>query len=373
MNGNSVLFFTYWYPNKSSKSFGIFVKRHAQAAAQNNKVAVLAFNILKSKSLYKKSVSVSTDKARIETHHIYIETKFHKIFYVLLPLHYLILKNYISKNLQAKHRFNVLHSNIIFPCGIVGFWLAKKFNFKHVITEHWTKIDKFFSRSLYKPFGKRAYNKAFAITCVSEQLATTIKKYTNNNIHIIPNVIDGKEFFYDTSIRKNEVFTFIAAAHWAQHKNPFYFLEALKELKQETKLQNFKVALAGRGVYLEKVKQNHYAFPIEFLGELSIEQLRTELNKSHVFVHGSDFETFSVIIAEALMCGLPCVASPVGIALEVINNTNGFVTNNTTSDWKEKIFISTQTSYNNALIAEQIKNKYDLKTVGKGFDTIYNS
>ena len=100
MNKNSVLFFSYWYPNKSSNSFGIFVKRHAHAAAQHNKVVVLALNILKGKFLYNKTVTISTDEAGIETHHVYIETKFNKLFYVLLPLHYLILKNYISKHLQ---------------------------------------------------------------------------------------------------------------------------------------------------------------------------------------------------------------------------------------------------------------------------------
>lgn len=373
MNANSVLFLTYWYPNKSNKSFGIFLKRHAHAIAINNKVVVLSLTFLKSNSLYKKTVNIETDEANIETHRIYFESVFSKLLYVLLPLHYIILKKYIRTHLQ-KHNFNILHSNILFPCSVVGHWLSRKLHLKHIITEEWTKVDKFFRVSLYKGAGKKTLNKADAIVCVSQQLEDTVKKHTHNNkFHIIPNVIDAKEFYYDANIQKNEVFTFIAAAHWGQHKNPFYFLDALKQLLEENKIKNFKVVLAGSGVYLEKVKQNNYPFPIEYPGNLNSRELCTALNKSHIFLHGSEFETFSVIIAEALMCGLPSVVSPVGIALEAINTSNGFVTNNTVPDWKEKILACYNTSYNNAHIAEQLKNKYDLKTVGKMFDEMYRT
>ncbi len=374
MSPNSILFFTYWYPNKNNKSFGIFVKRHVQSVNIDNNPVVLSLNITKGKAFFKKNKLVFTDENGVETHQITLVSRFYKVLYILLPFHYFLLKNYIKRELLTKHTFEILHSNIIFPCGIVGNRLARKFNLKHVISEHWTKLDKFFTVNAYAFFGKQALHKANAITCVSKQLEGTLKKYTtNSSLVIIPNVIESNEFYFDPSIVKNAVFTFIGVANWAQHKNPFYFLNALNELVIEKKLGPFKLVLIGEGEQLNRIKEKNYLFNIEYKGILSGSEICTELNKSHVFLHGSDFETFSVVMAEALMCGLPCVLSPVGIANDVINDQNGFVTNNTHADWKEKIVKSYQAKYDSKLISDQLKNKFDLKTIASLFNKLYAS
>ncbi len=372
MQSKSILLLSYWYPNKSNKNFGIFVKRHAQAIKQNHNVVVLSVNILKSNSLFKKSITNFIDENGIETHQLYLESRFNKLLYVLLPLHYFIIKNYVLNKLNLKHNFNVIHSNVIFPCGIIGYWLSKKLKIKHVITEHWTRVDNFFSKNLYANIGKKTLNNAQSITCVSETLKATVQKYTNNNrFFIVPNVIDGSQFYYDTTINKNAEFTFIAVASWMPHKNPFYFLNALQNLVNKNKLENFKMVIVGKGGQLDEIKKRNYNFTIEFKGSLNSNEVKNELNKSHVFLHGSDYETFSVIIAEALLCGLPSVVSPYGIAMQVINNTNGFVTNNTNNDWEEKILKCYHTKYYNYKIAEQLKGKFDVNVIGELFKTTY--
>ncbi len=366
MQHHSILLISYWYPNKSNKNFGIFVKRHAQAIKDENNVIVLSVIILKGKSLFKKTIETFHDENGIENHQFYFESKFNKLLYVLLPLHYLVIKKYILKNIIISNQINYIHSNVIFPCGIIGYWLSKKLKIKHVITEHWTRIDKFFNKSFYAGFGKKALNNAYSITCVSTTLKKTIQKYTTNNkFFIVPNVIDSAQFFYDNSIKKNQVLTFIAVASWMPHKNPFYFLNALQSLKNNHKLNEFKMIIVGKGGQIDDIKKMNYGFEIEYTGSLDAQEIKLLLNKSHIFLHGSDYETFSVIIAEALMCGLPCVVSPYGIATEVINESNGFVTNNTPEDWENKILKCYQTEYNNKYISEQLKGKYDIQTVGK--------
>jgi glycosyltransferase involved in cell wall biosynthesis len=373
MRHHSILLISYWYPNKSNKNFGIFVKRHARAIKENNKVVVLAVTVLKGKSLLKKTTEKTIDENGIETHHIYLESIFNKLLYVLLPLHFSVIKKYVLTQLTPAHTFDFVHSNVIFPCGIIGHRLAEMLKAKHVITEHWTRVDKFFSKSLYASAGKRALNEAYAITCVSETLKQTVQKYTSNNrLFVVPNVIDGSQFYYDHRIQKNARFTFIAVASWMPHKNPFYFLNALQALVNEKKMNDFKMVIVGKGGQIEQMKANNYSFDIDYTGSLSAEEIRVQLNKSHVFLHGSDYETFSVIIAEALLCGLPSVVSPYGIATEVINASNGFVTDNTATDWKNKILTCYQTTYNNALIADQLKGKYDIKPVGELMDRAYN-
>lgn len=371
MQNRKILFFTFWYPNKNNQNFAIFVKRHAQAISLKNRIIVLAFSFQHSKSFYHKEIITNTEN-NIETHHIYISSRFWKLLYVCLPLHYLIAKKYINNSIRPGFAFDVIHSNILFPCAIVGYKLSKHYQCKHIITEHWSKIDKFFSRSLYKFAGKKALDHAHAITCVSDFLANIVKKHTNNkHIAIVPNVVDSSQFHFDPNIPKEPVLTFICVAHWAAPKNPFYFTEALEALYAKQKLPSFQLKIAGEGHLLNTIKNKQYSYPINYLGNLSPQQLNTEFNRSHIFLHGSDFETFSVVIIEALMCGLPSVVSPVGIARDVINDSNGFITDNTSKDWEEKILACSENHYSSNFITDKIKHKYGKIPISGLFDAVY--
>lgn len=353
---------------------GIFIKKHAQAVAMHQDLVVLAFTLNPGKKLYQLEKTTFRDEAGIETHQLHIETRFYKLVYMLLPLHYLLLKRYIREHISTTRTISTVHANVLFPCGIVGYWLSKRLRAKFLISEHWSKVNKFFKVSLYAAFGKKAYAQASAITCVSGQLAKTVASHTRNpKVFIVPNVIDSREFYYDPGVQKKEQLSFIAVAHWGREKNPFLFLDALEQLQREKTLQNFQVTLVGEGPKITLVQQGTYSFKIEFKGRLSAPEVRQELNASHVFLHGSDFETFSVIIAEALMCGLPAIVSPVGISEEVINAANGFIAQNTVADWKEKIMRCVSTSYDARTIAEQLKGKYDLATVAAQFAAVYQS
>ncbi len=372
MQRNSILFLTYWYPNKSNENFAIFIKRHAHAISLKNNIKVIAFSIIYSNNLFKKSIIKFTDENGIEIHQIYIETCFNKIFYMLLPIHYFIIKPYIISTILTNYKFNLIHSNVTFPSAIIGYWLSNKFKIKHVVTEHWSKLDKFFKVSLYKNIGKKALNNAFKITVVSSFLKDNLTQHiAHKNIVIIPNVIDSSQFKVEGGILKNEQLTFIAVAHWEEPKNPFYFLEALNQLKKTNQLNDFKVVLVGDGKQIKKIKKNNYLFKLDYLGNLNASELNIQLNKSHVFLHGSDYETFSIVIVEALMCGLPCIVSPIGISKDVINTENGFITNNSITDWEDKIIKCINTKYNNTLISHQLKNKFDLDTIGNLFNNVY--
>ncbi|MBA3662798.1 MAG: glycosyltransferase family 4 protein [Bacteroidetes bacterium] len=367
----SILFLSYWYPVPANKSFGIFIKRHAHALALAHPVIVLAFVIEHGTQFYKKNSEVFTDEAGITTHQITITSRFNKLVYVFLPLHFWILQKYIRKNSLVEPG-TIIHSNILFPCAITGYKLAKKFNCPHVISEHWSKISKFFSSSFYKTSGKKAYDTAAAITCVSQQLAETVKKFTSNkNVSVVPNVIDSSRFFYNASIKKKNILTFIAVAHWSPPKNPFYFTEALEQLYHEKALPEFQLVLVGTGVLRDKIVSENYAYKIEYIDSLNQDELSEELNRSHVFLHGSDYETFSVVIAEAAMCGLPCIVSNVGIATEVISESNGAIAEDNVNDWKDKIRKVSHMHYDHEKISSILKGKYDLQAVGGQFSSIY--
>ena len=65
---------------------------------------------------------------------------------------------------------------------------------------------------------------------------------------------------------------------------------------------------------------------IEFLGYLDEEQVRRQLRRANVFVSPSSIEKQSTALGEAMMLGVPCVASCVGAMQEMIDHgQDGFL------------------------------------------------
>jgi glycosyltransferase involved in cell wall biosynthesis len=62
-----------------------------------------------------------------------------------------------------------------------------------------------------------------------------------------------------------------------------------------------------------------------FLGHLSQKEVMEELLNSNVLCLTSRYETFGVIIIEALACGMPVIATDCGGPSELINEKNGLV------------------------------------------------
>lgn len=76
----------------------------------------------------------------------------------------------------------------------------------------------------------------------------------------------------------------------------------------------------------KQIEQNHLQSHLEFLGHLSELQVKERLLKSNVFVSASAMENQSTALGEAMILGVPSVASCVGAMLEMIDHgADGFL------------------------------------------------
>ena len=145
----NILFFACWYPNKYSINNGIFIKEHAKCIKYSgNKIIILSIIAIKSNHFFKKEIDVFIDENGIKTHIIYLKSYFYKWIYINLPLQYFFAFSYFKKTILSSFTPDVIHSNIVYPAGIIGNKIAKKINTPHYISEHWSKLDKFFSRNV---------------------------------------------------------------------------------------------------------------------------------------------------------------------------------------------------------------------------------
>jgi glycosyltransferase involved in cell wall biosynthesis len=373
-NFMKILFISSWYPSKEKPHQGLFVREHARAInSSNHEIVVLAIHVIKGKRIFKYKTTVINDQG-IQTHHIEIHSFFHKKIYGLTPLIISLANRYLRKHILQTFNPDIVHSNVISPCGIIGWKLSKQIQKPHIITEHWSKTDHFFASNLWKKQGKSAYQDANSITTVSSFLKQKIYPHVENKkkIIIVPNVVDQSTFYFQPKT-PNKKIVFSAIATWEYPKRPILFTDALQELIKTYNLE-VELHLFGDGSLLKEIKEKHYNFDIHYRGYCNKETIASQLFKTDFFLHASDIETFSIVVAEALSTGTPVIASRVGAIPDLISNIEyGILCENDLSSWKEAIYRALKFQYNHNQISIDLSQKYSSESIGKCFSSIYTA
>jgi glycosyltransferase involved in cell wall biosynthesis len=173
------------------------------------------------------------------------------------------------------------------------------------------------------------------IICPSPDLANLLKYcfVDERKIHVIPNGIDPKVFdeidsdtdFLDKHAIENEPFVLYIGRLYSL-KGVHYLIKAFQSIKKEH--TNLKLVIAGSGdfePYLRKIALG--TRDILFVGHidsLAVKKLLYE--KCFTVVVPSIYETFPMVVLEAMVCSKPVVASNVGgIRLLIKHGKNGFL------------------------------------------------
>ena len=258
----------------------------------------------------------------------------------------------------------------MFPAGILGYWLAKKEKLPHIITEHWSKVDNFFSKSIYSKSGKKAYNTASFVTVVSEFLRKSVSKHFSNpeKIKVVPNVVNTNVFSYKAKSPSGKL-VFCCVANWGNPKRPDLIFESLNKFS-DTSNKRIVLNVVGEGFLLNELKTKKWNFDINYLGNLSPVGIAEELQRADCFLHASSMETFSIVIAEALVTGTPVLASHVGAISELVNKENGLLCNNDVESWVKGIQALTEIKFDNQKISSAAQN-YGEEKIGNKFLELY--
>ncbi len=102
-------------------------------------------------------------------------------------------------------------------------------------------------------------------------------------------------------------------------KNVKGLLRAAKMLSE--KRQDWRLVLVGTGVDYAEVRDYAQTLEIpeellEWTGELTPREVAEQMHKADAFVLSSRYETYGVVLAEAVAADLPIISTPVGIAEE---------------------------------------------------------
>jgi len=327
MTNRHVLILPSGYPSVHSPVLGIFFKLQAQALHEyGHKVGVIYpdFRSLRTFSFeslfnhrfqYSRVIENGIFVIRYNAWNI-LSAKLR--LYLQCKVTLKLVENYIT----TYGKPDILHSHCALWAGYAAKMVSDRFDIPFVVTEHSSE----FSRNLFMPWQvaliEKTYCASSANIAVSNALSKITDKYRPNPvIKVIPNMVDTEFFTLPPRRRKNKPFVFLFIAILTKVKGANFLIEAFsRQFKGD---MNFLLEIGGDGPALPELKVLANTFGIteqvNFLGRLSQAEVRNAMWRANAFVMPSLFETFGIVLIEAMSTGLPVIATRCGGPEDVLS------------------------------------------------------
>jgi glycosyltransferase involved in cell wall biosynthesis len=248
-----------------------------------------------------------------------------------------------------------------------------------VITEHWSGYHYNFNISNVKKRKKiqKIFQLQLPVITVSDALLKDIINFSKADFpgYVIPNVIDTTIFKYVPYNRFSNNMNFLMVSQWKWPKDPFTVLKAWRKVLNI--FPRAKLKIGGYGPQLHEmerlVEELHLQNRVSLIGRLTSEQIAYEMSKAEAFIHCSEYETFSVVCAEALCCGIPVIASNVGGISEYIHSYNGIlVPENTPEVFSQSIinYVNNREKFEFKKIRDEAADKFSVEKAGKKYYSV---
>ena len=238
-----------------------------------------------------------------------------------------LFRTYISQHGKPE----IIHAHNARFAGLLASRIKREWHIPYVLTEHSSAYVRKQIRSSEMAYLKDTFENADERLMVSPSLGHVLETVLGDSVRPwdwVPNIIGGR--FEKNPPRKAE----------RQRKKMFRFLTvgSLIEIKGHADLlRAFASAFSGRSdVQLRIGGHGNLSKELEalshelgigeqviFLGQLSREQVLAEMQACDTFVLSSHYETFGVVLIEALSCGKSVIATACGGPECIVNRENG--------------------------------------------------
>ena len=249
---------------------------------------------------------------------------------------------FLIKSVMRSHRGKtVLHTHTILPDGLAGALIRNTLHIPHICTIHGSDINFYPFRSRLALFlTKYALDRCDHIITVSHVLKERVQAIAHDpaDFTIIHNGADHEKFVSmpRAAAKKRlgveeERKIIMSVGNLVPVKGTEYLIRAFRRLVTEYGRDDIVLFLIGdgseRGRLAELAKSLKLGGKVLFCGRKPHEEIPLWLNIADIFVLPSVSEGFPTIIPEAMMCGIPVVASDVGGMSEIIcSGVNGILT-----------------------------------------------
>lgn len=379
-----ILLLPSWYPTNSSDIRGSFFREQALALQkQGVQIGVIA--------PIKRSLRNSPLKLLMSPHGLKVTNDYGINTYRWYSINYtsrltkLNRKRWINTGEKIFKKYitcngipDLIHVHSMLDSGFLALKLAKEYNIPYVITEHSTA----YSRNIVKDQTLKellpvALNSQ-ANLAVSNEFAKLLNTiFKTDTWDYLPNIVNDKFFQGEASTNKTgNSFEFITVCSLEQKKRVDILIKAFAESFSGN--QKFKLKIGGDGTLrreLEKlVHDSGITSQVTFLGRLSRDDVKNRMKETNVFVLPSEYETFGVVVIEALALGKPVIATKCGGPESIVTPDVGLlIEKNSIKDMSKamKYIANNYKNYDSAIIRDYCNENFSETAVAIKLKNIY--
>ena len=367
----NILHIAYWYPHYQDPLSGSWIRAHIRSLLCFSKGKLYHIEVQGGKKWY---FFCGKNIDQVRTMILYWPLQISRIneWISVLGVAWILFR-------ERKGTYDCVNFHIAYPNAVYLRGLTKLFGRKAVITEHWSAYHFQFHQTNRHRLRRiiHIFKYPLGVLSVSEALSEDIRnfsQYPQLRQSIVPNVVDT-ELFYDSSsqlLERQRHAYFLAVSRWKLPKQPLILIEAWKEFVKH--YPDMRLRIGGFGEMWKDMQQTvkdlGMSKHIDLLGRLTPQSTACEMQKAEAFVHVSNYETFSVVCAEALCCGTPIIVSNKGALPELISKANGLLISKNTSEGVLTSllqYMKKSQSFQRAQISQEAIRKFSPQAVGKQY------
>ena len=270
----------------------------------------------------------------------------------------------------------IIHAHGAILNGTLAYLISKKLNIPFVVTEHTGPYSRILNSGMKSKISRFVFNKAAKVLVVSEHQKEQVLKLgiAPEKVVVSYNPVNTDVYQLNTSNAKNIVFV----SRLDEFKGGLRTLKAFHQLIE--KHPDYTLTIVGEGEELEAIQQyiaqHNLTQKVKLKGTLTKAQIAEVFSKSSFMVFPSRHETFGLVVAEALSCGLPVICTNQTAPKEFINDKNGILVQ---PDKVDEIaaameqMIQNRSNYNAQEIRDQVVERFGLENFGKKLTAIYSN
>lgn len=226
---------------------------------------------------------------------------------------------------------DLIHAHSILWGGVLAAHLKVRYGIPFVVTEHSSAYQQNLVSAFERRLTTRVLEAADARTFVSAQLAGAMEANFGTVTRPwiwTPNMVDTRfrPRGEKRDLKKGQ-FVFLSIGFLVGHKGHRILLGAFA--RQFAGDASTRLRIAGDGPLRAELeglaKELEISAQVDFLGALSRDQTLAEMQNADALVHASPFETFGVVLIEAMACGIPVIAASKGGPESIIHAENGIL------------------------------------------------
>ena len=354
----TILLLTHSYPDRENSWRGSFIKDQATALSINNTVIVVYFKIdYDHFAPFSGSEHLKTKSGNLTEYSVIIK----RSFPVINQINYLHKTyNFIKNEIVRYYKPDLIHSHLSYPAGFLGTIIQNRLKIPNIITEH-SRITNYFRSGMHKRCVIHALKTTASVIAVSDSLKIEITSLCDRSVTVINNIVDTEKF----KLIKQKPGQILNIGFLGGLGNNNKGLDLLLKAASLLQKKDYILHIGGNGILLEAYRAMSKEYKIEnfckYYGEIPRDKIVDFYSMLNLFVLPSRYETFGVVLIEAMSCGIPVIATKCGGPQEIVTMETGVLIEKNNPEILAKAIKSMSgklAEYDNEAIRNYAKEKF---------------